>query len=276
MSNETQNNFTPEEEKMMKQLSEVFKKNHEQEIIENAVKKKITASGFSAKPGFINSATGRIFAIGGLAAAAIIAFFFINYKIFQPDSTQNNGSLLSADTEVITQWNKTDLPGIEKKEPPKVKKAKRKRIRHNRDAVPGLPMASKSNSVAEPEQQIQEFSFMESYQFNKKANVRQFGKDLKKELQKLGLSFANRANRDDVLYLVSEKKTGVNEENRPVKFYIVAKVNKRFPGNLNMSLRYYPLDIETMPGKSRTINTIFYNNLKARVSGLINWKYKPL
>jgi hypothetical protein len=275
MSNDTQNKLTPEEEKMIKGINEVFRKDRERQIIEKAVKEKIAASNFSAQAGFIHTAAGRIITIGGLAAAAILAFFFINYHSPQPESTQNDVSFLSADSEVITQWNKSDSSTSTKKEKPKVKTKRKRRVRRDKEAVPGLPMASNNNSMAKAEQNIQEFSFSESYKFDKKANIHRFGRDLKKELEKLGMKFRNRANRNDVLYLVSEKKAGVSEENHPVKFYIVAKVNKRFPGNLNMSLRYYPLDSEPVPGKSKTINTIFYNNLKARVSGLINWKYKP-
>ncbi|GEM_PF-3264175 len=275
MSNETQNKFTPDEEQMISRLSDILKKDRERAIIEKTVKEKIAASGLYVRKPFLNTTGGRIITVAGLAAAAVLAFFFFNFKPQDSLTPNDNTSHISADTEFITQWDKTDTPQEVKKEKPKVKKRRRRRVKRETGAVPGMPIASNNNSMPAIEKQIQEFSFTANYKFNKKANIRRFRKDLKNALEKLGVKFNNRSNREEVVHLVSIKSESVDEQNRPVKFYIVANVNKRFPGNLNMSLRYYPLDSGTTAGGTKSINTIFYTNLKARVSALIDWKYKP-
>ena len=141
-------------------------------------------------------------------------------------------------------------------------------------AVPGLPLAS-TEKYSTTAKKIQEYSFTKVYKFSKEANLTKFRRDLKRELDKLGVKFTDRSGGTDIINLISEKSIGVNDESRPVEFYIVAKVNKRFPGNLNMSLRYYFVDNTAAPGTARSINRMFYNNVEARVSGLINWRYKP-
>jgi hypothetical protein len=105
--------------------------------------------------------------------------------------------------------------------------------------------------------------------------MRRFRKDLKRELNKLGLKFTDKSNRDDIIYLISEKARAVSDDSRLVEYYIIAKVDKQYPGYLTMSLRYYEIEGESIPGYVKSVNTIFYKNIQARVGNLINWRYKP-
>jgi len=272
MSTDTQNNkFTPDEEQFMEQIASTLRKHRESEAIQKAVSSKVAGTNFTAPTAFMQTAAGKIMVIGSLAIIATLTVMLITTE--RPQGMQDNKYTQLAAVDTASEDN--SLTVAEDSVIEETKKPARKKQKET-GAVPGLPIASSGPGAPKTvNTHLNELSFLQVYQFNTNANVRTFKKDLKAQLDKMNLKFSDKSNKDEVINFVSQKTKGVDEEQRPVIYYIIAKVEKRFPGNLKMSLRYYPDESGDFDGGDKTINTIFYNNLKARVSGLINWKYKP-
>jgi len=273
------NNFTHDEEQFIEQLASTLRRAREAESIRNSVSSKIASTDFSSPTGFMQTAAGKIMVIGSLVIISTLMVMLVTTK--QNNNLTHKQPIVNAvpeTSETVLKNTEQTTGSITESKIEKEVTTVKKNTNKEKDggAVVGLPIAS-SESVSSKvvNTHLNELSFLEVYTFDEKAELREFKKDLKAQLDRMDIQFSDKSNKDEVINFVSQKTKGVDEQQRPVIFYITAKVDKRFPGNLKMSLRYYPNESGDFDGGDITINSIFYNNLKSRVSGLINWKYKP-
>jgi hypothetical protein len=273
MNIDTQNKFSSEEEEFINRISDVLRRHEERKIIEKTVSDKIASTQFVAPKGFLSTSAGKVLVYGSLAAAAAVILFFV--LIRTPDSNVAKDDLTFIPVEELAP------PAFEQNEIINEDINAEKKIQRGtggtgrkREALPGLPLSSREQKMM-MKKAAQEFSFTKTYEFDAGNSMRRFRKDLKRELNKLGLKFTDKSNRDDIIYLISEKARAVSDDSRLVEYYIIAKVDKQYPGYLTMSLRYYEIEGESIPGYVKSVNTIFYKNIQARVGNLINWRYKP-
>ena len=279
MSEETQNKFTPEEEQLLDTMSEILRKDNERKYIENTVAKKVATTNFSAPAhhSFFASSAVKIFTTAAISIVALLLVYFF-YNLGTDESTLNEPEIYKLNTTFDRLHKERQSPNKineQKLAQTQINKTNSTNSRRNRNALPGLPLASKNKSKLSTKRNVQEYSFTKVYKFSENANIKRFRRDLMKELKKLNIKFFNKSNRNEVIYLVSEKTGGVNDESQAVDFYIIATVHRNFPGNLNLSLRYSFADNTATIGTANSINKLFYNNLQARITNLINWRYKP-
>lgn len=279
MSEETQNKFTPEEEQLLDTMSKILRKDNERKYIENTVAKKVATTNFPspAHHGLFASSAVKIFTTAAFAIVALLVVYFIynpntdQNTINEPEIYKLNTTFdrLHRERQPQNKINEQNLAQTQ------INKTNSTKSRRNRNALPGLPLASKNKSKLSTKRNVQEYSFTKVYKFSENANIKRFRRDLMKELKKLNIKFFDKSNRNEVVYLVSEKTGGVNDESQAVDFYIIATVHRNFPGNLNLSLRYSFADNTATIGTANSINKLFYNNIQARITNLINWRYKP-
>jgi len=279
MSEETQNKFTPEEEQLLDIMSKILRKDNERKYIENTVAKKIASSNFSApaQHGFFASSAVKIFATAGFAIVALLVIYFI-YNLSTDKSTLNEPEPYKLNTTFDRLHKERQLPNKideQKSAQTQTNETNSTKSQRSKNALPGLPLASKNKSINSTKKNVQEYSFTQVYKFSENANIKNFRRDLMNELKKLNIKFFDKSNINEVVYLVSEKTDGVNDESQAVDFYIIATVHRNFPGNLNLSLRYSFADNTATIGTANSINKLFYNNIQARITNLINWRYKP-
>jgi hypothetical protein len=118
-------------------------------------------------------------------------------------------------------------------------------------------------------------SFFEEIKFSSSADIKKFKSDIKIALENTSLDFKETKSKDELFGFVTGSIKGISDSKMPVDFYVFVKVDKRFPSTLKLSLRYVNEPGRNSYLRGESIETIFYERIKSRLTGLINWKYKP-
>ena len=276
MSLDTQNQFTQEEEELINRISHTIRRNREHELIRETVKNKIVSANFipvkhNPAPRWKNA----VYAGGSLLIMSFLVMFFVNNnnnRISKVSATVDAGTQQTKETEVT--YGRKDSFKLKEYNPQspdgQAKITQGTSKTNNQEAVAGF----KGKNVKAAEFSGETLSFFEEYNFDGKADIKKFRSDLKIALERTDISFKDKSNKDDVISFQSENLKGIDSDRIPVEYFVTAKVEKRFPGSLKVSLRYkYEKGRETYLN-GETINKIFYERIKSRVEGLISWKYK--
>jgi len=282
MENNNLNKLTQDEELLIQRLTYSLRQHSENQKIRSMVEAKMAATKFSMPGKTPLPKATMISILSILAVSVVIITSVVYFSHFQQDNIETYD-----DEQKLTQVEQHDDPTFRKDSfdfqaqldnQPDIKKRLQRRSKDADDktAVPGLPPASsKRTDAIAHNTDSQVFSFYDSFSFDANADLKKLKADLIKELKHINYSVLDKSNKSELIYLTTAKKSAVNSSSEPVDYYIVIQVEKRFSGNLKVFLRYNNNSNENTANQSETVDNIFYQQLKARISNLIQWKYKP-
>jgi len=282
MQNNNLNKLTQDEELLIQRLTDSLRQHSENQKIRSMVEAKMATTKFSMPGKTPLPKTAIISILSFLAVSTVLITTIIYLSKFQQDDIEPSDA-----EQKFSQVEQPDDPTFRKDSfnfqsqldnPPNIKKSpKRQRSdADNKTALPGLPpVSSKRTDAIVHNTDSQVFSFYDSYSFDARADLKKLKADLIKELKHINYSVLDKSNKSELIYLTTAKKSTVNSSGEPVDYYIVIQVEKRFTGNLKVFLRYSLNSNENTTNQSETVDNIFYQQLKSRISNLIHWKYKP-
>jgi hypothetical protein len=275
MSLDTQNNLTNEEVQLIETIAGKLRKAREHEYASNLVRKKIASTNFQQIGRTPLPKLRKAIYIGGaLLITTFIVFFIVNNLSQNDKNIQTYQQVKPEDvnTNSITFGRKDSFNIADKDNKSTIEQNDRNSetsLKQGPTAVVGLATNAKS-AISSGEA----LSFFEEFKFDRNADIKKFKNDLKITLERTDFSFIEKKSKDEVISFETDNIKGITNTKIPVDFFISAKVDKRFPGSLKISLRYIHENGRTSYLKGESIETIFYERLRARVTGLIDWKYK--